>query len=61
MTGLAGLAPFNLAGGDLDEPAIAAQPDLGEGVALVVGLGGALPIREGSSSSRPRGLDDGAG
>lgn len=60
-TGLAGLAPFDPAEGVLEEPAMAAQPDLGAGAALVVDLGGALPIREGSSSNRPRGLDDGAG
>jgi len=59
--GLAGLGPFDLLGGVLEDPAIAAQPDLGAGVAVVVGLGEVLPIREGSSSRRPRGLDDGAG
>ena len=58
-TGLEGLAPLDLAVGVLEEPAMAAQPDLG--AVFVVGLGGALPIREGSNSSRPRGLDDGAG
>ncbi len=39
---------------------MAAHPDLGAGAVPVVVLGRALPIREGSSSSRPRGLDDGA-
>lgn len=40
---------------------MAAQPDLGADEALVVDLVGALPIREGSSSNRPRGLDGGTG
>jgi hypothetical protein len=61
MAGLAGLAPFDRLGGVLEELAIAAQPDLGTGATLVVGLGEATPIREGSSSSRPRELDDSAG